>query len=315
MFIINESTASVAEFNGYVPEITDYSDDSVNIMEASMFFDERVSKIVRATAMAEVAAYNEGSIEAFEEGVGHTVWEKMKKLWEKFKAFLVRLRDRFMAWIRKTFTSNGAFLKKYSKVIKENIGKLDLKNPSFSIPDFNDAQTKTYAIAKIYDDADKVGVAASDINNKAKIDEKLNPLKDSLKEAEEDFNKTIDDTSDVKYKDIPAFIKNVLTEPSTIEKNLNAEFEEIKKMVTEQEKELDKINKDTTAAAIIVAKTKIKKDVLTATQSAIIKLNKAKLRVVTKIAYAAVKLQHTNRDDIKEESASLSILDKYLERI
>lgn len=313
MFIINESTASVTEFNGYVPEITDYSDDSVNIMEASMFFDEGVSKIVRATAMAEVAAYNEGSIEAFEEGVGHTVWEKIKKLWEKFKAFLVRLRDRFMAWVRKTFTSNGAFLKKYSKVIKENIGKLDLKNPSFSIPDFNDAQTKFDAIAKFV--TEHIAMPASDDNTKAKVDEKLNPLKDSLKEAEEDFNKTIDDTSDVKYKDIPADIKNVLTEPSTIEKSLNTEFDIIKKRVTEQEKELTKINKDATATAVMVANTQFKKDVLTAMQSATIKLNKAKLRVVTKIAYAAVKLQHTNRDDIKEESTSLSILDKYLERI
>ena len=311
MFIINESTASVTEFNGYVPEITDYSDDSVNIMEASMFFDEGVSKIVRATAMAEVAAYNEGSIEAFEKGVGHTVWEKIKKLWEKFKAFLVRLRDRFMAWVRKTFTSNGAFLKKYNKVIKENIGKLDLKNPSFSIPDFNDAQTKFDAITKFV--TEYIAVPASDDNTKAKVDEKLNPLKDSLKEAEENFNKTIDDTSDVKYKDIPADIKNILTEPSTIEKGLNTEFDKIKKRVTEQEKELTKINKDATATAVMVAQ--FKKDVLTAMQSAAIKLNKAKLRVVTKIAYAAVKLQHTNRDDIKEESASLSILDKYLERI
>lgn len=312
MFIINESTASasVAEFNGYVPEITDYSDDSVNIMEASMFFDEGVSKIVRATAMAEVAAYNEDAIEAFEEGVGHTILEKIKKLWEKFKAFLGRVRDNFMAWFRKTFSSNGAFLRKYSKVIKDNIKKLDLKNPSFDVPDFVESQNKFDAIDKI--DTDKV----LETLKEDELKEVSDKAKEELKDAVEEFDNTIDNTSSVRYKEIPSDIKKMLEDPSKTESILKAQLDEIKKEADKYEPYVKNATKtDDHNVNATFESYKLKKEQLTKLQSALIKLNKAKLRAVTKIAYAAVKLQHTNRDDIKEESASLSMLDKYLERI
>ena len=108
MFILENTDTFQEEFNNF-PEITDWSNDSYNILEASLFFNEELNNIAQATAVAEVVAYHEGSIESFNESAFETVKNKIKQLWEKFKAFVLKIRDRFMEWISKTFMSNGSF--------------------------------------------------------------------------------------------------------------------------------------------------------------------------------------------------------------
>ena len=131
MFIVEGANSTTTYNDMIVPEITDFSDDTYNIMEGSMFFEEGISKIVRATALAEVCAFKEGTLDSFEESVGGKVKEKLQELWAKFKAFVIKVKDRFIAWFRKTFTSNASFLVKYKKEIKENLYKLEKKNPDF----------------------------------------------------------------------------------------------------------------------------------------------------------------------------------------
>ena len=134
MFIVENTNTFQEEFNNF-PEITDWSNDSYNILEASLFFNEELNNIAQATAIAEVVAYHEGTIESFNESAFETVKEKIKQLWEKFKAFVSRVTDRLLAWIRKTFTSNGSFWSKYGNVIEDNMPKVKRKNPKFKLFD------------------------------------------------------------------------------------------------------------------------------------------------------------------------------------
>ena len=83
MFILENTDTFQEAFNNF-PEITDWSDDSYNILEASLFFNEDLNKIVQATAVAEVMAYHEGTIESFNEGAFETVKNKLAELWRKF---------------------------------------------------------------------------------------------------------------------------------------------------------------------------------------------------------------------------------------
>ena len=54
---------------------------------------------------------------------------------------------------------------------------------------------------------------------------------------------------------------------------------------------------------------------MTAKHNGTIALCKAEVKAMTKVAYEAVKLQNTNEEDVKEESASIDILNKYLRSI
>ena len=54
---------------------------------------------------------------------------------------------------------------------------------------------------------------------------------------------------------------------------------------------------------------------MTAKHNGVIALAKAEVKAMTKVAYEAVKLQNTKEEDIKEESASIDLLNKYLQRI
>ena len=110
MVIVENTNTFQEEFNNF-PEITDWSDDSYNILEASLFFNEELNNIAQATAVAEVIAYHEGTIDSFNESAFETVKEKIKQLWAKFRAFIKKVSDRFVAWIRKTFMSNGSYVK------------------------------------------------------------------------------------------------------------------------------------------------------------------------------------------------------------
>lgn len=328
MFIV-ESAKSINYSDVNMPEITDFSDDAYNIMEGSMFFEEGVSKIIRASALAEVCAFKEGTIDAFSEGVGEKIKEKLYQLWEKFKAFIIKVKDRFVAWVRKTFTSNTSFLKKYKKVISDNIYKLSIKNPSFNAPDFDKVVAAYSVFAKNSGVAVEAGAnlhmataaGMSDDELKSKYDKFIEDISDAYTKVKNE----LDSESEIKFKDLKVIkfvnsekletekAENVIGEdyPEKIAKAFTKVIEDSVKTINDHINQLrgQKIQDKVAIKTDTIQKQKLEKSVQLITA-----ISKKNLSVITKVAYAAVKLQHTKADSIKAES-SLDILDKYLQRI
>lgn len=344
MFIVENANSIITErFNNF-PEITDWSDDSYNILEASLFFNEDLNKIVQATAVAEVIAYHEGTIESFNEGAFETVKNKLAELWRKFKAFVLKVRDRFMAWIRKTFTSNESFWAKYGNVIEDNYSKLVRKNPSFKFINKEDVGAAfgryNALVTKFSSDGADSGFNNIDIKNEENksqvVDayndymEQLDDIKKDMREAltkEEEF-KLSELTSvdcfplkkDTYKKIVESFKKGKDNKGGTdsLEKDIKAEERNIStwsksKNRTDLDKTLGEGHSVDTAKALYAAK--LKKELWTFKLNSIVELSKKTCKLATKVAYEAVKLQNTKEEDIKEESASLDLLNKYLQRI
>lgn len=341
MFIV-ESANDFFNASFGLPEITDWSDDSYNILESSLFFEEDMSRIIKAAAVAEVMSYNEGTIDSFNESVAETVWNKIKQLWEKLKTFLKKVRDRFMAWIRKTFTSNESFFSKYKTVIKDNMSKLIRKNPKISVPDFKAAGDKlneldeyfekSVAGSSTYQTSTKLG---NDVTEDKYIDS-YNDICDEINDIVSDFNKELDHTTEENVKDIKMANNNSITDEVIKDKAIktyNDKHKELEKSVKKCETALkpmlkssyvdvsdtddknQKNEKATIKTKLVVYNLKIAKKALTAKHNGTILLSKTEVKALTKVAYEAVKLQNTNEEDIKEESASIDILNKYLQRI
>ena len=340
MFIVESANDYINEAFG-LPEITDWSDDSYNILESSLFFEEDMSRIIKATAVAEVMSYNEGTIESFNESVVDTVWNKIKQLWEKLKAFLKKIRDRFMAWIRKTFMSSESFFSKYKKVISDNISKLERKNPKISVQDFQAANSELENLdAYFKEDKTNNKFSAGDNHNLSNATEDnytdtYNDICEEIDDIVDNFNKELNDTSEVNVKDIKMSDGSKITEAIVKDKAIkeyNDKHKTLEKNVKDCEKQLKPMSKsdyidasDTAKAkndkkASIVTKRvvyglKIAKKALTAKHNGTIALSKAEVKAMTKAAYEAVKLQNTKEEDVKEESASIDILNKYLRSI
>ena len=321
MFILENTNTFQEEFNNF-PEITDWSNDSYNILEASLFFNEELNNIAQATAVAEVVAYNEGAIESFNESAFETVKNKIKQLWAKFKAFVLKVRDRFMAWIRKTFMSNGSFWSKYGSVIEDNMGKLERKNPKISAFDVDE-------FIKLFDDlffdetelehaTDKDAVI--DIYN-----DDIEKLSDTRKEMDSELNKSteytvkeiVDTLTKFKikinkntYKDLENFFKN-----GTDKMYGTKDLEELIKDGNTTLKVLEKRDQNNLAISKALYITKLLKEAYTINLNMLVKCSKKIYNIITKIGYEAVKLQNTKEEDIKEESASIDLLNKYLQRI
>lgn len=312
MFIVEGANSTTTYNDMIVPEITDFSDDTYNIMEGSMFFEEGISKIVRATALAEVCAFKEGTLDSFEESVGGKVKEKLQELWAKFKAFVVKVKDRFIAWLRKTFTSNASFLVKYKKEIKENLYKLEKKNPDFEVPDFETAAAKFNSLMD-YSVRGKIKAES--------IEESRNTASEEIAEIVKSVNEALDDTKTVKVgtakvfatlENVTDFLKDtgkVKTVEVSFEKSTKSALDDAEKDIKTVEKLKD--NKD---YAVSIATLKLKKEKLSKQLDLAIKIDKKSLAVITKMAYAVLKLQHVDGDSIKKESA-IDTLTKYLERI
>ena len=340
MFIVESANDYINEAFD-LPEITDWSDDSYNILESSLFFEEDMSRIIKATAVAEVMSYNEGTIESFNESVVDTVWNKIKQLWEKLKAFLKKVRDRFMAWIRKTFMSSESFFSKYKKVISDNISKLERKNPKISVQDFQAANSKLNELdAYFKEDKTNNKFSAGDNHNLSNATEDnytdtYNDICEEIDDIVDDFNKELNDTSEVNVKEINMADGSKITEAIVKDKAIkeyNDKHKTLEKNVKDCEKQLKPMSKsdyidasDTKKAktdkkATIVTKKivyglKIAKKALTAKHNGTIALSKAEVKAMTKAAYEAVKLQKTKEEDVKEESASIDLLNKYLRSI
>ena len=349
MFVVESANDSYINEAFGLPEITDWSDDSYNILEASLFFEEDMSRIVKATAVTEVMSYNEGTIESFNESVVDTVWGKIKQLWEKLKAFLKKVRDRFMAWIRKTFMSSESFFSKYKKVISDNISKLERKNPKISVPDFQAANGELnkldpYCNADAGPDGSKYKTS-SKLGSDATEDNYLDSFNDACEEIDDivsDFHKELDRTSDENVKDIKmddgtTKITDAIVKDKAI-KSYNDKHKTLEEDVKKTEKALkpmlksgyvhdtdtyhndktgkdDKNEKPSMVTKRIIYNLKIAKKALTAKHNGTIALCKAEVKAMTKVAYEAVKLQNTKEEDVKEESASIDLLNKYLRSI
>ena len=340
MFIVESTNDSYINEAFGLPEITDWSDDSYNILESSLFFEEDMSRIIKATAVAEVMSYNEGTIESFNESVVDTVWGKIKQLWEKLKAFLKKVRDRFMAWIRKTFMSSESFFSKYKKVISDNISKLERKNPKISVQDFQAANGELERLDAYFKESKGRVFAAGDTHNLSNATEEnytdtYNDICEEIDDIVDDFNKELNDTSEVNVKEINMADGTKITEAIVKDKAIkeyNDKHKDLEKDVKDCEKQLKPMlksdyvdNSDTAKAKTdkkatiatrkVVYGLKIAKKALTAKHNGTIALSKAEVKAMTKAAYEAVKLQNTKEEDVKEESASIDILNKYLQSI
>ena len=320
MFIL-EAHNYENEFNNF-PEITDWSNDSYNILEASLFFNEELNNIAQATAVAEVVAYNEGAIESFNESAFETVKNKIKQLWAKFKAFVLKVRDRFMAWIRKTFMSNGSFWSKYGSVIEDNMGKLERKNPKISAFDieaflkfFNDIYFSTKDIETATNKNDVIDIYNDDIeklsDTRKEMDSELNKSTEyTVKEIVDTLTKCKIKIGKNTYKDLENLFKNGTAKMFGI-KELEVEIKDYDKTIKAIEK------KDQTDLKVSKAlyMAKLLKESFTLNLNMLVKCSKKIYNIITKIGYEAVKLQNTKEEDIKEESASIDLLNKYLQRI
>ena len=321
MFIVENTNTFQEEFNNF-PEITDWSNDSYNILEASLFFNEELNNIAQATAVAEVVAYNEGAIESFNESAFETVKNKIKQLWAKFKAFVLKVRDRFMAWIRKTFMSNGSFWSKYGSVIEDNIGKLERKNPKISAFDVDE-------FIKLFDDLFFFVLEIEHATDKDAVinayNDYMEKLSDTRKEMDNELDKSteytvkeiVDTLAKFKikinkntYKDLENFFKN-----GTDKMYGTKDLEELIKDDNTTLKALEKRDQNNLAISNALYITKLSKEAYTINLNMLVKCSKKIYNIITKIGYEAVKLQNTKEEDIKEESASIDLLNKYLQRI
>ena len=321
MFILENTNTFQEEFNNF-PEITDWSNDSYNILEASLFFNEELNNIAQATAVAEVVAYNEGTVESFNESAFETVKNKIKQLWEKFKAFVLKVRDRFMAWVRKTFMSNGSFWSKYGSVIEDNMGKLERKNPKISAFDidaflkfFNDIYFDTKDIETATNKNDVIDIYNDDIeklsDTRKEMDSELNKSTEyTVKEIVDTLTKCKIKIGKNTYKDLENLFKNGTDKMYGIKELEVAvkDFDKIIKAIEKKDQTDLKVSK-----ALYMAK--LLKESFTLNLNMLVKCSKKIYNIITKIGYEAVKLQNTKEEDIKEESASIDLLNKYLQRI
>jgi hypothetical protein len=332
MFILENTDTFQEAFNNF-PEITDWSDDSYNILEASLFFNEDLNKIVQATAVAEVMAYHEGTIESFNEGAFETVKNKLAELWRKFKAFVLKVRDRFMAWIRKTFMSNGSFWSKYSDVIEDNASKVLRKNPKITTFDYESFGTEIDKLLKLEITS---AIFKDHKDSKSDVIDEYNTLNENLDDIKKDISQALNKSEEHDIKEFLSFYKISLNKTAfkeqendfkvitkDIEKKIKTKEDEIKlrskSTYTAGRDNLSNANKNApyyeADTATMLYSSKYAKSVLTAQLDFATKKSKKTLQILTKIGYEAVKLQNTKEEDIKEESASIDLLNKYLQRI
>ena len=244
-----------------------------------------------------------------------------------------------MAWVRKTFTSNESFWAKYGNVIEDNYGKLARKNPSFkfiSKEDVSDALGRYDDLEKKFASSGFDNIDISNEENKSKVVDAYNDYMEQLDDIKKDMREALTKEEEYKlsefsslgvfplkkdtYKEIVNFFKKGTKNDGTdsLEKDIKAEERNIStwsksKNRTEPDKKLGEGHSVDTAKALYAAK--LKKEFWTFKLNTLVENSKKTCKLATKVAYEAVKLQNTKEEDIKEESASLDLLNKYLQRI
>ena len=161
--------------------------------------------------------------------------------------------------------------------------------------------------------------------------EKLDDIKKDLKEAlskEEEFELSEIESSATKFFPLKKDTYKTLVDLFKKGKNDNG-TDWLEKQITEQErviktwsKSKNRTDKDEglgdghtvdTAKALYAAK--FYKEAYTCMLNTLVTISKKACKLCVKVGYEAVKLQNTKEEDIKEESASIDLLNKYLQRI
>ena len=179
--------------------VNDYTDFDMLAMEACETIQEMDNAIMTGIGRYELAQVREGAEVVYTEGMLETIKSKISKIWEFVKNWVKSVWNKFVAWVSSYVRGDKAFMQKYEKQIKENVGYLSEdfeyrlhgqkssleKEPGLAVETNVNAATK---LASGY--VDKIVAAAKgDSPEFGKImealDEELDEAKEALKEAPE----------------------------------------------------------------------------------------------------------------------------------
>ena len=202
------------------------------------------------------------------------------------------------------------------------MGKLERKNPKISAFDI-DAFLKFFK--DIYFDIKDIETATNKNDVIDIYNDDIEKLSDTRKEMDSELNKSteytvkeiVDTLTKCKikigkntYKDLENLFKNGTDKMFGI-KELEVAVKDYDKTIKAIEKE-DQTDLKVSKALYMA---KLLKESFTLNLNMLVKCSKKIYNIITKIGYEAVKLQNTKEEDIKEESASIDLLNKYLQRI
>lgn len=179
--------------------VNDYTDFDMLAMEACETIQEMDNAIMTGIGRYELAQVREGAEVVYTEGMLETIKSKISKIWEFVKNWVKSVWNKFVAWVSSYVRGDKAFMQKYEKQIKENVGYLSedfeyrLHGQKSSLekePGLN-VETSVNGANKLAGDyvAKIISAAKGDAPEFGKImealDEKLDEAKEALKEAPE----------------------------------------------------------------------------------------------------------------------------------
>ena len=179
--------------------VNDYTDFDMLVMEACETIQEMDNAIMTGIGRYELAQVREGAEVVYTEGMLETIKSKISKIWEFVKNWVKSVWNKFVAWVSSYVRGDKAFMQKYEKQIKENVGYLSEdfeyrlhgqkssleKEPGLNVEISINGANKLAGdyVAKI------IGAAKGDAPEFGKImealDEELDEAKEALKEAPE----------------------------------------------------------------------------------------------------------------------------------
>lgn len=179
--------------------VNDYTDFDMLAMEACETIQEMDNAIMTGIGRYELAQVREGAEVVYTEGMLETIKSKISKIWEFVKNWVKSVWNKFVAWVSSYVRGDKAFMQKYEKQIKENVGYLSedfeyrLHGQKSSLekePGLN-VETSVNGANKLAGDyvGKIISAAKGDAPEFGKImealDEELDEAKEALKEAPE----------------------------------------------------------------------------------------------------------------------------------
>ena len=179
--------------------VNDYTDFDMLAMEACDTIQEMDNAIMTGIGRYELAQVREGAEVVYTEGMLDTIKSKISKIWEFVKNWVKSVWNKFVAWVSSYVRGDKAFMQKYEKQIKENVGYLSEdfeyrlhgakssleKEPGLNVEGSVNGANKLAGdyVAKI------IAAAKGDAPEFGKImealDEEIDEVKEALKEAPE----------------------------------------------------------------------------------------------------------------------------------
>ena len=104
--------------------VNDYTDFDMLAMEACETIQEMDNAIMTGIGRYELAQVREGAEVVYTEGMLETIKSKISKIWEFVKNWVKSVWNKFVAWVSSYVRGDKAFMQKYEKQIKENVGYL-----------------------------------------------------------------------------------------------------------------------------------------------------------------------------------------------